>query len=100
MQEKLRLDREKMKRFLVTIVCGITVLVVSAASTKADPESCRDAIDHYKSAKSDVESAIATYSSCISGSDGHEDCSSEFSSLQSAQSDLESAVSEYESECS
>lgn len=65
----------------------------------ADPDSCREAIDQFKSARSDVSGDIQTYASCISGNDGHDDCSGEFLTLQSAQSDFESAVSEYESEC-
>jgi hypothetical protein len=68
-------------------------------SAIADPDSCREAVDQYKTAKSDVSDAIRRYASCISSSDGHDDCSIEFASLQSAQDDLESAVSEYESEC-
>jgi hypothetical protein len=87
-----------MKRFLATITCGIMLAVFSAA-TSAEPESCRDALDQYKSAKSEVSDALATYTNCITHNDGHDDCSSEFSSLQSAQNDFESAVSEYESEC-
>jgi hypothetical protein len=89
-----------MKRLLATIIFGSTLLLISAARTNADPESCRDAADKYQSAKSDISSALRSYSSCISSSDGHDDCSSEFSTLRSDQSDFDSAVSEYESECS
>jgi hypothetical protein len=89
-----------MRQFLAAVLCAGTLSIISAASTNADPESCRDAADQYQSAKSDVSSALSSYSRCISSSDGHEDCSSDFSSLQSAQLDFESAVAEYESECS
>ena len=80
-------------------LAACAIFVASVASADADPDSCRDAIDQYKSAKSDVADALRSYASCLSGSDGHDDCSSEFSSLQSAQDDFEAAVSEYESEC-
>ena len=76
-----------------------SILLLAAGSASADPETCREALDQYRSAKSDVESALAIYRSCVDGGDGHDDCSSEFSSLQSAQDDFESAVSEYENEC-
>lgn len=88
-----------MRQFLATITCGITLLIGSVAGTNADPDSCRDAAGQFKSAQSDVETAISTYASCVSDSDGHDDCSSEASTVQSDQSDFESAVSEYESEC-
>lgn len=88
-----------MKRFSIATAGGVAFLVISVVGTNADPESCRDALDQYKSAKSDVESALSDYTNCIHGTDGHDDCSSEFSTLQSAQDDFESAVSEYESEC-
>jgi hypothetical protein len=73
--------------------------IVFGSTAVADPEACQDAIDQFKSARSDVGSDLTNYASCMSGSDGHDDCSSEFSTLQSAQSDFESAVSSYESDC-
>jgi hypothetical protein len=88
-----------MKRFLVAIMCGIMFLLIPTASTNADPERCQDALNQYRSTKSDVRDALRNYTNCIDGSDGHDDCSSEFSTLQSAQDDFETAVSEYESEC-
>ena len=88
-----------MKRFSAAAMCGIALLLILSTGTNADPESCRDALDQYKSAKSEVVSALGDYTNCIHSSDGHEDCSSEFSTLQSAQDEFESAVSEYESEC-
>jgi hypothetical protein len=88
-----------MKRYFVATIWAIALFLISAVGTKADPEGCRDAVDQYRSAKSDVSDALRGYATCISGSDGHDDCSSEFSSLHSAQDDFESAVSQYESEC-
>jgi hypothetical protein len=84
-----------MRQFLATLICGGALLIISAASTIADPEDCQDAIDQYKSAKGDVESALSAYASCIDGTDGHDDCSSEASALQSAQDDFETAVAAY-----
>jgi hypothetical protein len=74
-------------------------LILFASSAGADPEACQDAIDQFKSARSDMASDLITYASCVSDSDGHDDCSSEFSTVQSAQSDFESAVSSYGDEC-
>ena len=88
-----------MRRGLTAAACGIVLLVSSDKVIRADPEGCRDAVDQYRSAKSEVFDAIKTYASCIRDDDGHDDCSTEFSSLQSEQDDFESAVSEYESEC-
>ncbi len=77
------------------LVSALTVCV----SATADPDGCRNAVDQFKSARSDVAGDVQTYASCISGSDGHDDCSSEFSTLQSAHDDFEFAVSDYETEC-
>ena len=49
-----------MRRVLATITCGI-MLAVLAAATNAEPESCRDALDQYKSAKSEVSDALTGY---------------------------------------
>jgi hypothetical protein len=65
----------------------------------AGPTECQDAITEYKSAMSDISTALQAYTACLSTSNGHDDCSSEFETLRSAQDDLESAVCEYESEC-
>ena len=88
-----------MKRFLVIATSGLTFLLFFVVATIADPESCRDTLNQYKSAKSDVGGALIDYTNCIRSTDGHDDCSSEFSILKSAQDDFEVAVSEYESEC-
>jgi hypothetical protein len=79
-------------------VCVVSALLF-ASSAIADPATCRNAVDEYQSAASDVATYLQAYASCVSSSAGKDDCSSEFSSVQSAQSDFESAVSEYETEC-
>lgn len=76
------------------------VALTSPATLRADVEDCRNAIQTFKSARSDIASALQSYVSCVSGSDGHDDCSSEFGTLTSAQDDFETAVSSYEGECS
>jgi hypothetical protein len=88
-----------MKRLLFMFLPTLIIFVASH-SARADPESCREALDQYHSAKNEVSEALHSYSACIENSDAHDDCSSEFSTLHSAQDDFESAVSEYESECS
>lgn len=98
-ESKAGVGGSNMRHFLAAVICAIAFLIISAAIVNADPDSCRDAVDQYKSAKSDVESALREYNSCIDGTDGHDDCSTEFSALQSAQDDFEAAVSEYEGEC-
>lgn len=84
-------------RYIPAALC-VAVAFFSATAV-ADPEACQDAVEQYKSARSDISSDLSSYASCVSDSDGHDDCSSEFSSLQSAQSDFETAVSNYGSEC-
>jgi len=74
-------------------------LLLVAVPALADPEECRDAVDSYNEARSDIATALNRYASCVSDSGGHDDCSGEFMALQSAQDDFESAVSNYESEC-
>jgi hypothetical protein len=65
----------------------------------ASPTECQEAISDFKSARSDISTALQTYASCVSSADGHDDCSSEFETLKSAQDELEDAVSKYETEC-
>jgi hypothetical protein len=81
------------------MVCGI-FLALCGSAARSDTDECRDALDHYNSARSDVSSALRHYGQCVSDSKGHDDCSSEFSTLHSAQDDFESAVSEYQDKCS
>ena len=87
-----------MKCCSIAILCGL-LLIASSNSARADLESCREAVDRYNSALSDVSDAIRSYARCVSDSRGRDDCSSEFSRLRSDQDDFETAVSEYESEC-
>jgi hypothetical protein len=88
------------KHCCLIVAFELFVLFGAVQLAMAGPEECQDALDAYNSAASDLEAALQSYSSCISGSDGKDDCSGDFGSLQSAQSDFESAVSEYGSECS
>jgi hypothetical protein len=88
-----------MRKQFAVICFTLALLLISITATKADPEECRNAVDQYNSARSDVSDALRIYASCISGSDGHDDCSTEFLTLHSAQDDFESAVSDYESAC-
>jgi hypothetical protein len=81
------------------IACGI-FLALCGNAARSDTDECRDALDHYNAAKSDVSSALRRYRACVSDSKGHEDCASEFATLRSAQDDFESAVSEYQDKCS
>jgi hypothetical protein len=91
--------RLKLRIWATTMVCGI-FLVVCGNAARSDTDECRDALDHYNSARSDVSSALRQYGRCVSDSKGHDDCASEFSTLHSAQDDFESAVSEYQDKCS
>jgi hypothetical protein len=70
-----------------------------ARNSRADPVECQEAISEFKSARSDISTALQLYVNCVSSSDGHDDCSSEFEQLKSAQDDFEDAVSKYETEC-
>jgi hypothetical protein len=86
-----------MRKQLIAIVAGV---MLSASAANADPTSCREAADHYKSAVAEVSETVRNYTTCVSDSRGHDSCSTEFLQLQQAQDGFESAVSEYESECS
>jgi hypothetical protein len=88
-----------MRILAAAMACGI-FLALCGNAARSDTDECRDALDHYNTAKSDVSSALRHYGRCVSDSKGHEDCSSEFSTLHSAQDDFESAVSEYQDKCS
>jgi len=81
------------------LACGV-FLALYGNVARSDTDECRDALDHYNSARSDVSSALRQYGRCVSDSKGHDDCSVEFSTLHSAQDDFESAVSEYQDKCS
>jgi hypothetical protein len=86
-----------MNRVLVAIGSGLTlfalsVLFISVERSNADPESCRHAVDKYRSAKTDVTEALGRYADCIADRDGREDCHREFVLFGRKQDDLESAV--------
>jgi hypothetical protein len=85
-------------RISATILWAASAVCVPLTAL-ATPSECQDAISAYKSAKSDIATALQSYQACISGGDGHDDCSTEFEQLKSAQDDLEDAVSNYETEC-
>jgi len=88
-------------RYRATVTaCGLVLVFVGLSNVAADPESCREAIERYNSAKSDVLDALRLYTNCVRDSAGKDDCSSEFDQLSSEQDDFESAVSAYNSECS
>jgi hypothetical protein len=84
----------------VAVLTACALIAASITTARAGVAECKEAIQQYNSAQSDVADALRSYARCLSGSDGHDDCSSEFSSLRSAQDDFESAVAEYESNCS
>jgi len=88
-----------MRIWAIAMACGI-FLALSGSVARSDTDECRDALDHYNAARSDVSSALRYYGRCVSDSKGHDDCAAEFSTLHSAQDDFESAVSEYQDKCS
>jgi hypothetical protein len=71
----------------------------SALPSFADLAECQGAISEYKSARSDISTALQAYADCVANNDAHDDCLSEFEQLNSAQDDFEGAVSKYETEC-
>jgi hypothetical protein len=91
--------RLQMRMWATAMACGM-FLALGGNVARSDTDECRDALDHYGAAKSDVTSALRHYRRCVSDSKGHDDCASEFSTLRSAQDDFESAVSEYQDKCS
>ena len=91
--------RLKMRIWATAMACGV-FLALGGIAARSDTDECRDALDHYNAAKSDVTSALRRYRQCVSDSKGHEDCASEFATLHSAQDDFESAVLDYQDKCS
>ena len=81
-----------------TVFIGLAVFASTSAS-QAQASDCKDAVENYNSALSDVTYTLRRYARCISASAGQDDCSSEFRRLKNAQSDLESAVNEIGSYC-
>jgi hypothetical protein len=91
--------RLKMRICVTVMACGI-FLALGGNAARSDTEECRDALDRYNAARSDVSSALRQYGRCVTDSKGRDDCSSEFSTLHSARDDFESAVSDYQDKCS
>ena len=52
-------------------VAAFAFVLTICASATADPEGCREAVDQFKSARSEVADGIRAFASCISSSDGH-----------------------------
>ena len=92
-----KVQDNNMRTGLALLISTFGLLQVSAAL--ADTKECQDALNHYKTAASDVSHHLRTYGSCTSESSGHDDCSSEFSGLRSAQDDFKRAVSLSRSSC-
>jgi hypothetical protein len=78
---------------------AVVLGVATSDAASAGPNECRDAAEQYKTAVSEVTSALQQYATCVTSSDGTDDCSSEFASLSSAHNDFETAASQYASEC-
>jgi hypothetical protein len=86
-------------RILMVLCATSSMWAMTARESWGSPEECQEAASEYKSARSEIASALQAYASCLSSTDGHDDCSSEFETLRSDQDDFENAVSSYESEC-
>lgn len=80
-------------------ITGVILVLCPTQACRASPTECQEAISQYKSAMEDISTALRTYRSFLSNTDGHDDCSTEFATLKSAQDDLEEAVSNYGSDC-
>src|SRR5580658_1655592 len=76
----------EMRMWATAVACGM-FLALCGNVARSDTDECRDALDHYNAARSDVSSALRHYGRCVSDSKGHDDCASEFSTLHSAQDD-------------
>jgi hypothetical protein len=88
-----------MRVWATAMACGI-FLALCGNVARSDTDECRDALDHYNAAFSDLSSALRRYGRCVSESKGRDDCATEFSTLHSAQDDFESAVADYQGDCS
>ncbi|MFC0588291.1 hypothetical protein ACFFF7_02580 [Novosphingobium aquiterrae] len=78
---------------------AIMVLIVALAPAQAKATECKDAVESYNSALSEVSYTLKRYANCVSASAGQDDCSTEFRRLKYAQANLESAVMEISSYC-
>ena len=86
-------------RRLAHWLLAICFSISAPQAASAGPDECREAAEQYKSAVSEVASALTQYATCVTSSDGTDDCSSEFASLSSAHDDFETAASNYVNEC-
>ena len=91
--------RLKMRICATAMAIGV-FLALCGSVARSDTDECRDALDHYNAAFSDVSSALRRYGRCVSESKGRDDCATEFSTLHSAQDDFASAVADYQGDCS
>ena len=69
-------------------VAAFAFVLTICASATADPEGCHEAVDQFKSARSEVADGIRAFASCISSSDGH---FKRILRLRSAEDDFESS---------
>jgi hypothetical protein len=81
-------------RAMVLLVAGMF-----CGPAQAGKQDCRDAIENFRTVRSDVLDAARRYASCVASSRGRDDCSSEFETLRSEHDDFEEAVSDIEMEC-
>jgi len=56
---------------------AVVLGVATSDAASAGPDECRDAAEQYKTAVSEVTSALQQYATCVTSSDGTDDCSSE-----------------------
>jgi hypothetical protein len=77
----------------------LLVAVMLCGPAHAGKQDCRDAIEKFRTARSDVLDAARRYASCVASSRGRDDCSSEFEALRSEHDDFEEAVSDIGTEC-
>jgi hypothetical protein len=84
----LRLGREGgvRRKFGAALVATVGLLVGPA--TRADADGCRDAVERYNTAISEISLDLRRYRDCVASSNGDEDCSSELSHLRMAQMTL------------
>lgn len=86
-------------RLLAAALAFAALVGLSSKPVLADLSGCSDAIDTYNSLIEEVSSALRSYASCVSSSEGKDDCSLEFGRLRRVQDEFESAVSEIGSYC-
>jgi hypothetical protein len=88
-----------MRHHVRGLIYVLAVVAFPVRIAVAGPDECRDAMERYVTAVSDLNYALRGYASCVAESRGHDRCSLEFSRLRSAQDDFDAAVSNYIGEC-